>query len=496
MKNLALLLFFTALVPLGASHAAETVIYKKAGARELKLSLEKPADWKVSDKRPAVVFFFGGGWVAGNAGQFAKQSEYLASRGIVGVRVEYRTIPKGESGPPTIPCADAKSALRYVRSHAGELGIDPQRIAAAGGSAGGHLAAFTALVEGQDDANDDLTVSCKPNALVLFNPVFNNGPGQWGNERVGQRYKEFSPAHNIRKDAPPTIVFLGDEDKLIPLSVLRDYEAKMKEVGARCETHVYEKAGHGFFNREPYFTLTLIEADKFLTSLGWLNGPPTLKSPATQNANYEERSLEGSKVFISNALLNKEKDALEKALGLLQKQLADIERTVPPKAAAKLRAVPLWFSPEYAGTAPRAEYHPSADWLREHGRNPLMAKGVEFTNVRIFEAECKRMPNFALHELSHAFHDLALPDGFDNAEIKAAFERAKASKSYDKVERWHGDGRPNTFEQAYAMTNPQEYFAECSEAFFARNDFFPFTRDELKKHDPEMEKLLAKLWGD
>lgn len=261
------------------AHAAETLTYKKAGERELKLFLEKPADWKASDKRPAIVFFFGGGWVAGNAGQFAKQSEYLESRGMVGVRVEYRVIPKGDKGPPTLCCADAKSAMRYVRSHAAELGIDPQRVAAAGGSAGGHLAAFTALVEGQDDANDDLTVSCKPDALILFNPVFNNGPGQWGNERVRQRYKEFSPAHHITKDAPPTIVFLGDEDRLIPVSVLRDYEAKMKDAGVRCDTFVYAKAGHGFFNNEPFYSQTLIESDKFLTSLGWLTGPPTLEAP-------------------------------------------------------------------------------------------------------------------------------------------------------------------------------------------------------------------------
>jgi len=155
----------------------------------------------------------------------------------------------------------------------------------------------------------------------------------------------------------------------------------------------------------------------------------------------------------------------------------------------------LWFSPEYPGVKPKAEYHPGAGWLREHGRDPAMVKGIEFTDVRNFEAETRRMPNFTLHELAHAYHDRVLARGFDNAEIKAAYERAKASKTYDKVDRWFGNGRPNKFERAYGMTDPMEYFAETTEAFFSRNDFFPFNRAELKQHDPDMDQLLAKLWG-
>ncbi len=266
----------------GPALAAGSLVYKKAADRELHLQIEKPADWKPADKRPAIVFFFGGGWVGGTAEQFRPQSEALARRGMVGLRVEYRTIPKGDKGPPVVCCADAKSALRYVRSHATELGVDPDRIAAAGGSAGGHLAAFTGLVDGLDDPEDDTKVSCKPNALVLFNPVFNNGPGQWGHERVGDRFKEFSPAHNITKSAPPTIVFLGDSDKLIPVATLREYEAAMKAAGVRCDAHVTPGAGHGFFNKEPHKTETLSQADSFLVSLGWLKPEAPAEKPAAE----------------------------------------------------------------------------------------------------------------------------------------------------------------------------------------------------------------------
>ena len=208
----------------------------------------------------------------------------------------------------------------------------------------------------------------------------------------------------------------------------------------------------------------------------------------------EIRQVAGWTVKIHRQLLDKEPAATKRALELLKVQLDEIIRVVPASAVAELRKVPLWFSTEYPGVKPTAEYHPDADWLRENGRDPAMARGVEITDVRDFEKEMKRMPNFILHELAHGYHDRVLAGGFDNVEIKAAYERAKASKSYDKVERWLGKGWPNTFEKAYAMTSPMEYFAETTEAFFSRNDFFPFTRAELEKHDPGMERLLAKLW--
>jgi hypothetical protein len=216
---------------------------------------------------------------------------------------------------------------------------------------------------------------------------------------------------------------------------------------------------------------------------------------STETARYQTNVVEGWTVLVNGRLLTEEKVATEKALEVLRGQLQEIVRVVPTAAVTKLRQVTLWFSPEYPGVKPKAEYHPGAGWLRDNGRNPAMVKGIEFTDIRNFEAEARRMPNFTLHELAHAYHHRVLLDGFENVEIKAAFERARASKSYDKVERWFGNGKTNTFERAYAMTDPQEYFAETTEAYFTRNDFFPFTRDELKRHDPEMEQLLGKLWG-
>ena len=209
----------------------------------------------------------------------------------------------------------------------------------------------------------------------------------------------------------------------------------------------------------------------------------------------EIRAVRGWTLHVNRELLATEPKLTAKAIELLDKQLEEITRVVPKPAVLKLKKVPLYFMPEYPGVIQRAEYHPGASWLRANDRDPTMAKGIEFTNIRIFEAETNRMPNFALHELAHAYHDRELPKGFGNPEIQAAFARAKDSGRYDKVERSLGNGKPNKFEKAYALTNPMEYFAETTEAYFSRNDFFPFTREQLKKHDPDMVELLEKLWG-
>jgi len=257
----------------------ETHLYKQVEGRDLRLLVIKPPDWKATDQRPALVLFHGGGWTGGTPTQFNDQATYLAQRGLVCVQVEYRLV-KDIPGPPTNCVRDAKSAMRWVRSHAAELGVDFNRIGAGGGSAGGHLAAFVGMVEGNDDPKDDVKISPKADALVLFNPVFDNGPdGGWGMQRVGDRFKEFSPAHNITPDDPPAIVFLGRNDPLNGVPVVERFQSNMKKAGVRCETRFYDGQAHGFFNGEPWKTVTLIETDKFLTSLGWLKGAPTLKEP-------------------------------------------------------------------------------------------------------------------------------------------------------------------------------------------------------------------------
>jgi acetyl esterase len=255
-------------------------IYKTVVDKALKLYVTTPDGTESGDKNPAIVFFHGGGWTGGQPTQFTEHSKYLASRGMVCVQVQYRLLGKNQD-PPEICIADAKSAMRWIKTHAAELGIDPDRIAAGGGSAGGHLAAATATIDGSNDPADDLEVDPKPKALVLYNPVYNNGPKGWGTGRVKNRHKEFSPAHNIHKGMPPALVFFGSEDGLMKSGVCKKFRDDMRAAGSRSELIVYEGQGHGFFNHGKdngkWFRLTVLEMDKFLESLGYLKGEPTIK---------------------------------------------------------------------------------------------------------------------------------------------------------------------------------------------------------------------------
>ncbi len=281
-----ILYFATTIMPLGRLAASDTLsqdthvelpesqkimVYKQADTTDLKLFLYYPTKNEQDKPYPVIIFFFGGGWSGGNITQFEPHAKYFASRGMVSVLADYR-VHNRHGSSPFDAVSDAKSAIRYLRQHAEMLGIDPARMAGSGGSAGGHLAAAAAMVEGLNDPTDDLGISPKPNALVLFNPVFDNGPNGYGYERIGDRYPEISPMHNIRNGAPPSIVFLGTNDRLIPVETAEAFRDKMTSVGNRCELMLYDGQGHGFFNfrHTENYEATLKQTDIFLQSLGYI----------------------------------------------------------------------------------------------------------------------------------------------------------------------------------------------------------------------------------
>lgn len=254
--------------------AATAEVYKKASGDDLWIYRFDPDGHKpTQDARAAVVFFFGGGWNGGSVTQFEQHAKYLASRGLVAFVADYRVKSRQQTEPDAC-VADGKSAIRWVRKNAQRLGVDPQRIAAGGGSAGGHIAATTGICDGLDDPEEQgAPISSKANALLLFNPVYDNGPSGYGHERVKQWFPTISPTHNITRDDPPTIVFLGSEDRLVPVATAKKFDADLKAVGVESEVWIYEGQPHGFFNENKSpesFVDTVLKMDAFLVKLGWL----------------------------------------------------------------------------------------------------------------------------------------------------------------------------------------------------------------------------------
>lgn len=284
MKPLAALISICLTASLAAEtptlnfEGAKAETYKTASGDDLKIHIFNPADHDPAKAaKPAIVFFFGGGWNGGTPAQFEQHCRFLASRGMVAMTADYR-VNSRQGTTPKECVVDGKSAIRWVRVNAKRLGVDPDRVAAGGGSAGGHVAAATGMIDGFDDPADDQDMSSKSNALVLFNPVYDNGPDGWGNDRVKDYWEGFSPAHNITGDDPPAIVFLGSNDALIPVATAEKFKTSMTAAGLKSDLHVYEGQAHGFFNQakggKEVFLDTIRKMDAFLVEIGYLAGKP------------------------------------------------------------------------------------------------------------------------------------------------------------------------------------------------------------------------------
>ena len=206
----------------------------------------------------------------------------------------------------------------------------------------------------------------------------------------------------------------------------------------------------------------------------------------TPTADYTVQKIEGWKVLVNNQLLSGHTRLAEDVLKLLKHQLYQITRVVPDKPLKELRRVSIRV--EYkAPRHPCMCYHPSRQWLSEHDFNPEKERSVEIANAENFLKWTIDQPWMVMHELAHSYHHCVL--GYDNTEVREAYQKAVESKRYESVLHINGQSR-----RSYALNNDQEYFAESTEAFFGTNDFYPFVRSELQHHDPHMYQLLKKLW--
>ena len=231
-----------------------------------------------------MLFFFGGGWNSGSPTHFVKYCERLSERGMVGIVADYRV--KSRQGVQAKTCVeDALDALRYITENATTLGIDSDRIGVGGGSAGGHLAASLGTIHASDPA--------APKVMALFNPATVLAPicddlsdaplgvlekmnalyqakEEHLRTRIGLEPVELSPFHHVSSNSPPTIIFHGTNDKAVPYDSAKLFASQLRKNGVFVDLMTYEGAGHGFFNREPYFSQTAEELEAFLLSLDWL----------------------------------------------------------------------------------------------------------------------------------------------------------------------------------------------------------------------------------
>jgi len=263
----------------------DTHIYKTVGNVKLPLYVFNPANHSNTEKVPAIVFFHGGSWNGGSPAKFEPHCKYLAERGMVAITVEYRV--KSRQNAKIEDCIeDAKSAMRWVRANAGKLGVDPNRIASGGGSAGGHLAACVAVIDDCNAKSDNLKVSPQPNAMVLFNPALAIAASKHFPEAINRRMdrskklsgrshgplEEISPLNFAERKQPPCIMFFGTADNLkAGADIFVNVSTK---AGNDCKMVSYQGQNHGFFGYDrsggKYYKLTVEEMDKFLVKLDWL----------------------------------------------------------------------------------------------------------------------------------------------------------------------------------------------------------------------------------
>jgi acetyl esterase len=264
--------------------ALKSFVYKTTPQANLSLHVHYPHDWRPADRRPSIVFFFGGGLQDGTVEQFTRQAVYLAGRGMVVARADYRVMPK-HSVTADACVADAKSAVRWVRAHAGELGIDPAKIAAGGGSSGGFLAAATGILPEFDEAEEDPTVSSRPSLMVLFNPAFDihsrttlivdDIPGHLREllpkclaptEELG---RTLHIASHLTAEAPPMWVWYGTADPIYRFA--HGFLTRARELACRMDLLLTEGADHGDFNDYmPPYRKTLAGMTTFLEHAGYL----------------------------------------------------------------------------------------------------------------------------------------------------------------------------------------------------------------------------------
>ena len=259
---------------------SEGFVYKTVNGTDLGAYVFRPQNEEAPDEgRAAALFLCSSGWDNGLVSQFAPHALYLASRGMTGILIDYRVTARFPGCTPMDAIADARSAVRWVREHARDLGVDPGRIAGCGGSAGAHAILSAAMRKDGDDPADDVSISCVPDAFVLFNPILDTSEKGVFSERFSdaKEAKRASLMRRVRRRLPPMLIIHGSNDRVVPYE--HSVRFKKKNWWRRNECHLlpYEGQGHGFFNFNfdvRLYEHTLNDMDRFLVACEFLTDNP------------------------------------------------------------------------------------------------------------------------------------------------------------------------------------------------------------------------------
>ena len=325
--------------------------------------------------------------------------------------------------------------------------------------------------------------------------IRNFSPASWKQGQQAGKQPHYDFLKTPWPTQPPAFSFDVDPSPSKQWMLENDEEPSVEKLnqlafGERDDEELYE------LSSDPDQLVNLANSPEYREVRDRMSAELTERLRGTNDPHFKLEShasfeVQGWKVNLHDRLWQESPGKTKRMLKLLSQQLARLVAVVPGKAVRHMQAVSIWVNPPYPGVRPGAEYHGNRGWLKNNGRDVRMGKSVEITNVNNFEFENIRMPYLMLHELAHAYHDQVL--GFGNSKIRGQYEAARDSGSYDSVKRF--TGRKIINDKAYGMNNGKEYFAESTEAFFGKNDFFPFNREELKAHDPKMHDLLIELWG-
>ena len=257
-----------------------TLVYKELGDRRLTLHLFEPEGHRSGDRRPVYLVIHGGGWTSRTPRYFYPFAKHFADIGMLGISLEYRLLDKRLGTTVFDSVKDARSAVRYLRARADELGIDPARIVVAGGSAGGHLAAGTALfdgIEGTDEQREGTgggepdAIPCRPDLLVLYYPVIDTSAAGYGQEKIGERWRDLSPVDQVKPSLPPTLLLHGTADTVTPFAGAERFHKLMLAAGNEIEFLVHRDGRHGYFLFDlALFAVAMQQTEEFLGRHGML----------------------------------------------------------------------------------------------------------------------------------------------------------------------------------------------------------------------------------